>query len=158
LRSYQASPVAALYCCTALVRAQGPTQGAMTGAEIVAASKAVEVVGKKMLAEDDKMKDVLVRRAEDTPEMRVAARSMAARAAVMERMKLNFLRPVARMFGVGREYFEDKFLEEMSVKVAEIPEENIITPSPVVAMPVFQGLSYSLLSTNRVVTVTELLM
>jgi hypothetical protein len=130
----------------------------MTGAEIVAASKAVEVVGKKMLAEDDKMKDVLVRRAEDTPEMRVAARSMAARAAVMERMKLNFLRPVARMFGVGREYFEDKFLEEMSVKVAEIPEENIITPSPVVAMPVFQGLSYSLLSTNRVVTVTELLM
>jgi hypothetical protein len=32
------------------------------------------------------------------------------------------------MLGVSQEYFEDTFPVEMSAKVADIPDENLITP------------------------------
>ncbi len=115
----------------------------MTGGEIIAASKVVGAAGKKALAEDAKTKDVLLRVAEDTPEMRAAARSMAARTAVKERVKLKLYQPFARMLGVSREYFEDTFPQEMGAKIADIPDENFVTPPASVAVPALQGLSYT---------------
>jgi hypothetical protein len=115
----------------------------MTGGEIIAAGKAVEVVGKKLLAEDEKTKDVLLRLAEGTPEMAAAARSMAARAAVKERVKLKLYQPFARMLGVSKTYFEETFPIEMAAKISGIPEENLVTPSAIVAVPALQGLSYT---------------
>lgn len=115
----------------------------MTGGEIVAVGKAAEAVGKKALAEDEKTKEVLLRIAEDTPEMAAAARSLAARTAVKERVKLLLYRPFARMLGVSQEYFEDTFPNEMGAKVADIPEENLIIPPANVAVPALQGLSYT---------------
>jgi hypothetical protein len=56
----------------------------MTGGEMAAIGKAANVVGKKALGEDEKTKDVLLRAAEETPEIGAAARSMAARVAVKE--------------------------------------------------------------------------
>jgi hypothetical protein len=96
-----------------------------------------------VLAEDEKTNDVLLRIAEDTPEMRAAARSRAARTAVKERVKLKLYQPFARMLGVSKEYFEDTFPQEMGAKIADIPEDNLITPSPSVAVPALQGLSYT---------------
>jgi hypothetical protein len=115
----------------------------MTGGEIIAASKIVEAASKKALAEDAETKDVLLRVAEDTPEMRAAARSMAARTAVKERVKLKLYQPFARMLGVSTEYFEDTFPQEMGAKIADIPDENLVTPPASVAVPALQGLSYT---------------
>jgi hypothetical protein len=92
---------------------------------------------------DEKTQDVLLRIAEGTPEMTAAARSMAARTAVKERVKLLLYRPFARMLGVSQEYFEDTFPEEMGAKVADIPDENLITPPASIAVPALQGLSYT---------------
>jgi hypothetical protein len=115
----------------------------MTGAEITAAGKAAEVLGKNALGEDEKTKEVLLRLAEATPEMTAAARSMAARTAVKERVKLRLYQPFARMLGVSKTYFEDTFPLEMAAKIADIPEENVITPPASVAVPALQGLSYT---------------
>lgn len=115
----------------------------MTGGEIVAAGKAAEAIGMKALGEDEKTKDVLLRVAEDTPEMKAAARSMAARTAVKERVKLKLYQPFARMIGVSQAYFEDTFPEEMGAKIYDVPDENIITPPASVAVPALQGLSYT---------------
>jgi Abortive infection alpha len=115
----------------------------MTGGEIMAVGKAAEALGKKALGEDEKTKDVLLRIAEGTPEMTAAARSMAARTAVKERVKLLLWEPFARMIGVSQEYFEDTFPEEMGARVANIPDENLITPPASVAVPALQGLSYT---------------
>ena len=114
----------------------------MTGEEIIAAGKAAKAIG-KALGEDDKTSDVLLRVAEDTPEMTAAARSMAARVAVKERVKLKLYQPFARMLGVSKAYFEDTFTQEMSAKIADIPDENLITPAVSVAVPALQGLSYT---------------
>jgi hypothetical protein len=115
----------------------------MTGGEIIAVGKAVEAVGKKAFAEDEKTKDVLLRIAVGTPEMTAAARSMAARTAVRERVKLKLYQPFARMIGVSKAYFEDTFPQEMGAKVADIPDENLITPPASIAVPALQGLSYT---------------
>jgi hypothetical protein len=115
----------------------------MTGGEIVAAGKAAGAIGKKALGEDEGTKTVLLRIAEDTPEMRAAARSLAARTAAKERVKLKLYQPFARMLGVSKKYFEDTFPLEMGEKVADIPEGNLITPQASIAVPALQGLSYS---------------
>ena len=115
----------------------------MTGGEIIAVGKAAEAVGKKALAENEKTEDVLLGISKDTPEMRAAARSMAARTAVKERVKLLLYWPFARMIGVSQQYFEDTFPEEMGAKVAGIPDENLVTPPASVAVPALQGLSYT---------------
>jgi Abortive infection alpha len=115
----------------------------MTGGEIMAAGKAAEAIGKSALGEDEKTKDVLLRVAQNTPEMRAAARSMAARTAVKERVKLKLYQPFARMIGVSQAYFEDTFPQEMGAKVYDVPDENLITPAASVAVPALQGLSYT---------------
>jgi Abortive infection alpha len=115
----------------------------MTGGEIIGAGKAAGAVGKKLLAEDEKTKEVLLRVAAGTPEMRAAARSMAVRTAVKEQIKLRFYWPFARLLGVSQAYFEDTFPEEMAAKITDIPDENLITPPASVAVPALQGLSYT---------------
>lgn len=115
----------------------------MTGGEIAAVGKALGAASKKALAEDGKTEVALLRVAEDTPEMRAAARSMAARIAVKERVKLKLYEPFARMLGVSKEYFEDTFPQEMGAKIADIPDEDLITPIASVAVPALQGLSYT---------------
>lgn len=113
----------------------------MTGGEIAAIGKAASVVGKKTLGEDEKTNDVLVRVAEQTPEMRAAARSKAARIAVKERVKLKLYQPFARMLGVSKEYFNDTFAQDIGTKIADIPDENLVTPPANIAVPALQGLS-----------------
>jgi hypothetical protein len=47
------------------------------------------------------------------------------------------------MLGVSQAYFEDTFPHEMGAKIADIPDENLITPPASIAVPALQGLSYS---------------
>jgi hypothetical protein len=115
----------------------------MTGGELAAVGKAIEAAGEQVLGEDQKTKEVLLRIAQGTPEMTAAARSLAARTAVKERVKLRLYEPFARMLGVSKAYFEDTFPLEMGAKIAGIPDENLITPPASIAVPALQGLSYS---------------
>ncbi|MFE9872205.1 DUF4393 domain-containing protein [Micromonospora sp. NPDC005686] len=115
----------------------------MTGAEIAAAGKAVEIIGRKALDQDKETRDELLQAAQGTPEFKAAARTAAARIAVKERIKLKLYQPFARMIGVSQAYFEDVFPEEMAAKTAHIPDEHLITPAASVAVPAMQGLSYS---------------
>ena len=115
----------------------------MTGIEVAAAAKALEALGKKALDQNQETKAQLIEAAKDSPEMKAAARSMAARVAVKERIKLKLYQPFARMIGVSKAYFEERFPEEMEEKLAGIPEENLVTPPASVAVPALQGLSYS---------------
>jgi hypothetical protein len=115
----------------------------MTGPEIAMAGKAIEAIGKKALDVDDKTKDHMLQAARDTPEMRAAGQALAARAAVVERIKLRIYLPIARLLGVSNAYFEDNFPEEMAAKTANIPDENFVPPPPSIAVPAMQALSYS---------------
>ncbi|MEV4654816.1 DUF4393 domain-containing protein [Micromonospora sp. NPDC049301] len=115
----------------------------MTGPEIAAVGKAVEVIGQKALGQDEKTRDELLQAAQDTPEFKAAARTAAARMAVKERIKLKLYQPFARMIGVSQEYFADVFPEEMAAKTASIPDEHMVTPPASIAVPAMHGLSYS---------------
>jgi len=86
---------------------------------------------------------VLLQAAQGTPELQVAARTLAARIAVKERVKLRLYQPFARMIGVSQAYFRDVYPEEMAARIENIPDENLITPAASVAVPAMQGLSYS---------------
>jgi hypothetical protein len=121
----------------------GTTLRSVTGGEIVAAGKVAGALGGKALGEDEKTNAILLRLGEGAPEMAAAARSMAARTAVKERVKLRLYEPFARMLGVSKAYFEDTFPQEMGAKVGDIPDENFITPPASVAVPALQGLSYT---------------
>lgn len=115
----------------------------MTGGEIVAAGKAAKALGKKVLAEDEKTKDVLLRLGEDTAPMKAAAHTRAVRIAAMERAKLQIRKPFLRMLGVPSEYLKDQFWKEFADKTADIPDEHFITPASSVAVPALEGLSYT---------------
>jgi hypothetical protein len=115
----------------------------MTGAEVAAAGKVAKMVGENVLGEDKKTKDVLRRLAEGTPEMAAAARTMAARTLAMEQIKLRIIEPIARLFGAGKLYLDETLPEELAAKLAEVPDENIITPSSSVAGPTVLALSYT---------------
>ncbi|MET7967562.1 DUF4393 domain-containing protein [Micromonospora sp. NPDC005305] len=120
----------------------------MTGPEIAAVGKAIEVVGQKALGQDEKTRDELLSAAQGTPEFQAAARTAAARIAVKERIKLRLYQPFARMIGVSKAYFEDVFPEEMAARTANIPDEHMVTPPASVAVPAMQGLSYTFEEVN----------
>lgn len=118
----------------------------MTGSEIVpaaAAAKVVKAVGKNVLTNDPKVQEAVLEAAKEAPEMKAAGRTLAKRTAVKELVLLRLYQPFARMLGVSKSYFEDTFPEEMAAKIAGIPPEHIATPSPSIAVPVLQGLSYT---------------
>jgi hypothetical protein len=118
----------------------------MTGGEIIAAKAIVAGLadaGAKAL-EDDGSTTQLQRLAEKTPEMDVAAKQYAKRIALKQTILLKLYQPLGRLMGISREYFETEFATDMAKKIADIPEEDLITPKASVAGPAMQGLAYSL--------------
>jgi hypothetical protein len=117
----------------------------MTGGEIIAAKAftAAAEAGAKALNDDDS-KAQLQRLAEDTPEMKLAATQYAKRIAVKETIILRLYRPLGRLFGISRDYFDTDFATDMAEKTADIPEEDMVTPKASVAGPAIQGLTYTL--------------
>lgn len=116
----------------------------MTGGEIVpVAAKAVHSAAEKAL-DDAADKAVLQQLAVDSPNMKAAAESYARRVAIKEALLLRVYQPIAKYLGVSRDYFDTQFHEDLAEKVADIPEEHLTTPSPSVAIPAMQGLSYSI--------------
>jgi hypothetical protein len=118
----------------------------MTGVEGFAGKMAIEAAGavaKKALDEDDETTAALREIAKDLEPFQGAAESYAKRVAVKQALLLKLWRPLARLVGANKEYFETQFVVDLADKTADIPEENLATPQPSVAIPALEGLSYS---------------
>jgi len=119
----------------------------MTGGEVAgaaAAGKAIAKVGNALLGEDESEKKQLQRLAEGSPAMLLAADNRARRVAVKQAVMLQLFRPLAALVGVSKEYFDTDFPREMAEKVSDIPDEDLKSPSPSIAIPAMEGLRYSL--------------
>lgn len=115
----------------------------MTGGEIVV-GRALLGAGKKALEEDESSKKQLQRIGEGSPAMKMAADTYARRVAVKQEILLRLFKPLALVLGVSRDYFATDFARDMAEKIADIPEENLTSPAPSVAVPAMEGLRYSL--------------
>lgn len=117
----------------------------MTGAELAGAAAGAAVQGaKKALAEDDSVKGQLARMSENSPEMQAAARAYAKRVEIRQQLVLQIMRPLGRLAGFSKDYFDNTFSDELAAKLSEVPEEDVQSPPANVAVPAMQGLSYSL--------------
>ncbi len=112
----------------------------MTGSEIIPVAKAAT----KALSEDSKTKQQLVEIAKDSPAIQAAAESHARQIAVRQALMLKVFSPFRKLVGLPKEYFETDFAHDMGAKLEPIPEEHLVTPKLVVAVPAMEALGYSL--------------
>lgn len=104
---------------------------ALTGA----AKKAIE-----NKADDEKKMDKrLVDRAEKSGDLDTAAGVRAHRETVKQLIRLKMWQPIGRMVGISRDYFEYQLEDNIAKKLADVPEEDIITPKGSVAGPALTG-------------------
>jgi hypothetical protein len=115
----------------------------MTGAEIPAV-KVAGKVAKRALKTGSEEKKQLLELAAKTPAMQAAADAYGKRLAVKQRIVLRLYQPLARMLGVSKAYFADQFAADLAEHVADIPDENLISPPGNIALPAMQGLAFSL--------------
>jgi hypothetical protein len=116
----------------------------MTGGEILPVGKAAFNTAQKALSEEPSVKEQLARMAAESPAMKAAAESYARRIAIKQGLLLKLYAPLAKWVGASKDYFEGQFAEDMSSKIADIPQESLRSPHPSVAVPAMQGLGYSL--------------
>lgn len=89
----------------------------------------------------------LIKAAGDSDEAKTAARNLGKTAVTITETVNNCLLPLAAVnFAVekARQYFVNKFADDMAEKTKDIPSENIIEPKPSIAGPALQGLAFSL--------------
>lgn len=119
----------------------------MTGGEI-AAGKAIVDQAMKRFQEDKETRKQLQRIAEEHNLLGPAAEAYAKRLAIKQQILLKLYQPLAKLIGVSREYFENDFGVDMAAKTADIPDDDLVSPPPSVAIPAMEGLRYSLDSPN----------
>ena len=118
----------------------------MTGAEIlpIQVTKATIAAAQKALAEDQSVNKQLREIANDSPTMKVAAEKYARRIAIKQSLLLKLYQPLAKWAGFSKTYFESDFASDMAEKISDIPDADLTSPPPSVAVPAMQGLGYSL--------------
>jgi len=57
---------------------------------------------------------------------------------------LKIWQPLGALFGVSRDYFDNDFGNDLSDRMALIPEDDLITPRLSVAGPAVQGIAFTL--------------
>ncbi|APE18264.1 hypothetical protein BOH72_26275 [Mycobacterium sp. WY10] len=116
----------------------------MTGMEPVVGmvGAAAKAVG-KAIEEDPQEAEVLRRIGEKSGALDTASEISAKRAAVKQQIRLKLWQPLGMLFGVSREYFENHFESEMADKLADIPEDDLVTPKLSIAGPTVQGISFT---------------
>lgn len=115
----------------------------MSGTELPVSKAAIDAA-KGALGASESEKQQLAEMAKDSPAMQMAADSYAQRIAIKQGILLKLYQPLAKWAGASREYFEQDFGSDIAEKVADVPDENLTTPRPSVAVPAMQGLGYSL--------------
>jgi len=110
----------------------------------VLAAKATITAAQNVLAEDKSVGKQLREIAKDSPTMKLAAEKYARRIAIKQHLLLKLYEPLAKWAGISKSYFESDFAVDMAEKIADIPDEDLTSPSPSVAVPAMLGLGYSL--------------
>ncbi|OZD61763.1 DUF4393 domain-containing protein [Rhodococcus sp. 06-1460-1B] len=108
-----------------------------------AASAAVSKSVAKATEEDSKEKDLLLKAAQESGYLDPAARSLAKRMAVKQQIRLKIWQPLGRLVGIQKDYFNDHFNDEMAARMADVPEDQVVTPRTSIAGPAIQGISYT---------------
>ncbi|WP_129782883.1 DUF4393 domain-containing protein [Promicromonospora panici] len=118
----------------------------MTGGELVAGAAVVRsaIGASAKLGGDAEEKKQLSEIAKDSKALEVAAQARADRVAIRQMALTKLLSPLANWVGYRSEYFEKQFNKDLAEKLADTPEDQLVSPSPVVAAQAMEGLSYSL--------------
>ena len=105
-----------------------------------AAAKAANTIAQGASRENQILAEV----AQAAGALEPAAHDYAQRLAIKQEFYLKMWQPLAQLFNLSREYFESgKFEEEMTDRLKDIPDENVVTPPLSIAGPVVQGISYT---------------
>lgn len=118
----------------------GIEPGAIAGVALKGAGKAID----KVVDNEAKEAETLLRIAEKSGELDDAALIRAKRAVVKQHIYLKVMQPLGMLFGVPREYFNTQFSDDMAERLADVPEEEIVSPRPSVAGPAMLGLGFTL--------------
>ena len=89
----------------------------------------------------------LLNAAKDSEDLKLAGKKMGRSLATIATTIENALIPLAALnFGIqkAKEYFSEKFSDEFSRKIGDIPPEYLVEPKTSVAGPALQGLAFSL--------------
>ena len=117
----------------------------MTGVEIAAATELAAIAGKavqRAVDEDQSDRETIRRAAQVTPGMSRAAELYGYRLAAKQAIVNRLWTPIAWAFGVS-EYLKSDFGRDLSEKLIDVPEEDLVAPKPTVAVPLVQALAYS---------------
>lgn len=115
----------------------------MTGIEPAAIAGAAAKAVAKATEEDQKEVDLLRKIAEESGALEPAAKALAKRTAVKQQIRLKLWQPLGMLFGVSRDYFANDFENEMADRMADVPEEDVMTPKLSIAGPAVQGISFT---------------
>jgi hypothetical protein len=118
----------------------------MTGGEFAAGAAVVKgaVSLGASLAGDAAEKKQLSELAGDSKALEVAAHARADRVAIRQLALTKLFAPLARWVGYRSEYFANEFNTDLAEKLADVPEDQLVPPKPVIAAQAMEGLSYSL--------------
>jgi hypothetical protein len=118
----------------------------MTGGEIAAGAALVRgaIKAGSAAAGDAEERKRLSDIARDSKAMEVAAQARADRVAIRQMALTKLFEPLARWVGYRSDYFDNQFNSDLAEKLADTPEEELVSPSPVVAAQAMDGLSYAL--------------
>lgn len=123
----------------------------MTGAEMViagGAAKAFEALTDEARQAVKSDRDAVRDAARASTGLERAGQLYGQRLAIKEQVILNLWKPLARFFGVSKDYFENDFPRELAAKLEHIPDEELVTPKAAVVAPAMEALGYSLEEPN----------
>src|SRR5687768_10560805 len=114
----------------------------MVGPEYAAGmeiEKGAAKVASDALGEDPSIQTAIEIGATKSAGLARAAELRGRRAAVRQAIILQLWRPLARMVGVSKDYFEgDGFASDMADRLSDVPEDQLIAPPNSVAFPAMQ--------------------
>lgn len=116
----------------------------MTGGEIIAGAKVAGELGKRALSEEEAVKANLLELSRDSPAMKEAAESYARRIQIKQGVLTKIYEPLAKLLGIQNKYFDETFPDDLAAKIITIPNDDLSSPPPSVALPAMQGLGWSL--------------
>ncbi|WP_426566348.1 DUF4393 domain-containing protein [Angustibacter sp. McL0619] len=115
----------------------------MSGLEPIAVAGGVAKAAAKAERGDSEDRKALRELAKVSGTLDPAARAYAKRLAVKEQIRMKIWQPLGMLFGISRDYFENDFADDLADRVAQIPEEDLITPRLSVAGPTVQGIAFT---------------
>lgn len=119
----------------------------VNGPEMIIASgaaKAVEKIAGDAQQEAKTDRAAVREAARGSAGLERAGEAYGRRMAVREEVILALWKPLAKFFGVSRQYFDEEFAHDLAAKLEGVPEDDLSTPRAAVVAPAIEALGYSL--------------